>query len=220
MRAVEEQSPPPAHVVAASPLATALARALDTSAEWIWLLDGRAIPQPGALGALLAAAAAWPDERLCLLSSQLVAGDGTLLSAEAPLPQADDADVAADAFEKRTCALRVVGYGSLMVRADVLRRAMPPSGGAGADLVWSARVLAQGVGLLVPQSLAVREKGITARERVALLAGWARLLLSDAVAAREKPWIALIYFDRGRALIAEWARGRRSSASRPALPSR
>ena len=48
----------------------------------------------------------------------------------------------------------MAGYGSLLVRAEALRGVPAPPDGVGADLVWTARLLAHGVGLLVPQSVA------------------------------------------------------------------
>ena len=210
------QSVAPDRVVVTRSPASAVGQALDASAGWVWLLDGCAIPAPEALAELLRAATAWPDERLVLLSSQLVGADGKPLAAEAPLPQALDPDLAAEAFEHHTYSLRVAGYGTLLVRAEALRDAPPPSGGRGADLVWSARLLAQAVGLLVPQSVVTA----TPVERRSLVAGWARLLASDALADHEKPWAGYIYFNRAVDLIAESARARRHRAGRPTTPAR
>lgn len=212
------QSAVPDRVVTTSSFGAGVDQALGASAQWVWLLDGRAVPHPDALAELQRAAAAWPDERLVLLSSQLVAADGRPLAAEAPLPQALDPDLAAAAFEHHSYSLRVAGSGSLLVRAETLRDTPPPADQIGADLVWSARLLASGVGLLVPQSVATLSPA--RGESLRLLAGWGRLLASDALAAHEKPWAAFIYFERAVALIGDSVRGRRLNAAHPAALSR
>lgn len=214
--AVAAQSISPAEVVVTGSPADAVGKAREASAAWVWLLDGRAIPAPDALAELQHAAAAWPDDRLALLSSQLVGTDGRPLAAEAPLPQTLDPDLAAQAFEHHTYSLRVAGYGSLLIRTGSLRDALPPPGGIGAELIWSARLLRHGVGLLVPRSLAAA----TPAEHSRLLAAWARLLTSDALARHEKPWASYIYFNRAVALITGSARGRRPRAARPTTLSR
>jgi hypothetical protein len=215
-RAVAAQSVVPEQVVVAGSPAGAVRRALEVSAAWLWLLDARALPRPDALAELQRAAAGWPDERLVLLSSQLVDEGGSPLAAEAPLPQALDADLAAEAFEHRTYSMRVVGYGSLLIRTEALRAAPPPPGRIGADLVWSARLLTHGVGLLVPRSVA----RLSPTPRSRLMAGWARLLASHALATHEKPWAGYIYFNRTVELIAGSGQDRRPSAGRPKALSR
>lgn len=214
-----EQSLPPEQVIVASPdkpIETAVQQALDSQPEWIWLLGDGVRPRPRALEALVAAADAWPDAGLALLSSRLVDHDLHLLGAEAPMPQALDPDLAAAAFERRACSLRIASYGSLLVRAEAIRGAPPPAPAPGADLIWSARLLADAVGLLVPDSVATARPSPPAK----LLMAWLRLLASDALPAREKPWIAFIYLERASALIKTVARARRPAAPRHETPSR
>jgi hypothetical protein len=203
-------------VSAPNPLAAAGERSVAGAADWIWLLEAGTLPAADAVAALLERAESWPDGRICVLSSKLVDADGALLAMQAPMPQALDPDLAADAFERRTCSLRNATYGSLLVRAAVLRDLPPTVTGPGADLIWSARVLGSGVGLLVPSSLAVGVRATTLR----LLAGWARLLLSDAVPAREKPWIGFIYAERSMTLIANSVRALLGGEPRPEGPSK
>lgn len=215
--AVAAQSVPLDEVLVTSSPASAVGQAIEGTAQWIWLLDGRAIPRPDALAELQRAATAWPDERLVLLSSQLVDADEGPLAAEAPLPQALDPDLAAEAFAHHSYSLRVVGYGSLLVRAQALRNAPPPFAETGADLVWSARLLAHGVGLLVPRSVVTVS---TPPPRWRLVAGWAKLLASDGLATHEKPWAGFIYFERTLELITGASPGRRPRAARPRAPFR
>ncbi len=197
-----------------APLAAAAER-VGAEAAWVWLVEGATAPAPDALGVLLERADAWSDPRLCLLSSALVDGAGNLLGAEAPMPHALDPDLAAQGFERRTCPLRVASYGSLLVRADCLKANPPPPAGPGEDLMWSARLLTNRLGLLVPQSLAVAPSTRTGRERLKLLTGWTRLLLSDALPTREKPWIGFIYAERAAALMSDSAPAHRSGEAHP-----
>lgn len=208
LAALEKQSrrPDQALVLAPGPERAAGVGAAD--ADWVWLLDDDIAPRPDALEALLTAAVAWPKPDLCLLASQIVGPDGSLLEAEAPVPRVLDPDLAAEAFEHRACLLRIVGNGSLLVRAEVLRDAPPPDT-PGAELAWSARLLAESTGLLVPQSVAVRRQAAGHRRDSGLIAAWIRLLSSDALPTREKLWIAFIYAERAVALIRRSARGRR-----------
>jgi hypothetical protein len=222
IRALRAQSHPPERmqVVQGDRVAEAVEQALEDEPDWLWLLSGRFLPQPGALSALVDAAETWPDRRLSLLSSVLVASDGTPLSAEAPMPQVLEPELAVEAFERHTCSLRIAPYGSLLVRGSVLRSHPPPNLRAGADLVWSARLLADHVGLLVPRSIAVAADGAKASDRLRLLTAWTRLLVSDGLPRREKPWIAFIYLERAATLIGDWARGLRPGGHRRAALSR
>jgi hypothetical protein len=214
--AVQAQSRPPERVdVITSPAAAAQAEA-----EWVWLIEEGTLPRPDALAALLDTAAAWPADDLVLLASRLVAGDGALLPAEAPVPQALDPELAVRALELHAVSLRIVGYGSLLIRGDALRAAPPLDERPGADLIWSARLLGHAVGLLVPGSIVVARGARTGRDRAMLLAGWLRFLASDGLPQREKPWVAFIYAERAVNLIGSRGPARRPGAGRRAALSR
>lgn len=216
LRAVQAQSRPPDRVeVITSPGAAAQAEA-----EWVWLIEEGTLPRPEALAALLDAAAAWPTEDLVLAASRLVAGDGALLRAEAPVPQALDPELAVRALERHAVSLRIVGYGSLLIRGEALRATPPLDERPGADLIWSARLLGRGVGVLVPGSIAVAPGARTGRARARLLAGWLRFLASDGLPQREKPWVAFIYAERAVNLIGSRGPARRPGAGRRAALSR
>lgn len=201
------------------PLSAATERALDASPDWVWLLEGGTTPLPDALATLHDQVASWGDAQVRLLSSKLVDETGAVVQAEAPMPQALDPDLAAEGFERGVCSLRIASYGSLLLRGDAFGGSLPAMDGAGADLMWTARLLEDGVGLLVPESVVVAPVR-TWREQLELVRGWARLLASDALPAREKPWIGFIYAERAAALAVAAARGLRPGAIHHARPSR
>ncbi len=129
-----------------------------------------------------------------LLASKVVTPGGTTDPASLPVPEVLDADLVAEACARRLLAIRVVRPGSLLVRREV---ASPPPGGG--FMPWSARVLRQGPGLLVPGSVVLRTPGDARqerrRERTDVL-GLARLVASDALAYREKPWFVFHLAER------------------------
>lgn len=155
---------------------------LGTHADWLWLVDGSAIPRPPALGALLAAA-----ERLgpvtppIVLASTILDRGGRLAAGHAPLAPQDQTAVAVRTVALRVLHVRAVSGASLLVRADALR-SLSLAGPAGA-MVWTARLLRGGGGFLVPASLADGRAPVGARERVDTAA---RLLLGTALRPRER----------------------------------
>ncbi len=153
------------------------------AAEWFWLLDGMAVPEPTALGRLLEALdRLGPLPSPVLLASKVVTPDGSPEHGSVPVPRVKDPDLTAAAFEQRLLPIRVARRGSLLVhRRGVEERGLPRD-----DLRWSARLLKRELGLLVPWSVAVRPPRPPRRE----LLGWLALLLSDALETGEKPWFA------------------------------
>ena len=152
----------------------------EVDADWIWVVDDSLAPAPDALECLLAAAAdLGPLPSPVLLSSKVVMPDGAPDPASALVPRFMDPDLAIAAAERGLVSLRVVRPGSLLVRRHA---------GAPADdgLAWSARLLKDEPGYLVPASVGVRRtprRGRDLRERLALLRG-------DALERAEKPWFA------------------------------
>jgi hypothetical protein len=154
-------------------------------AAWLWLLDGTAVPRPGALRALLEAA-----ERLepvcppAALASRIVAGaDGRLAPAHAPIAPQGQTHVAMKTVGLRVLPVRAVTGGSLLVRA-----ADAPGPGREPALVWTARLLRDRPGFLVPASLAdARADPPRATARLLLggaLRGSERVRLAAEVAER------------------------------------
>ena len=158
-------------------------------ADWLWLLDGSAIPREDALERLLAVAEDPGDiPAPALLASKVERPDGALDPEYFVVPQVLDRDVAIGAFERRVVSLRVVGGGSLLVgRRFVEGSHLNPFAN---ELEWVARILGDAPGLLVPESVAVRT-GVGPGRARRLLGERLRLLLGNAIEPNEKPWFAL-----------------------------
>jgi hypothetical protein len=140
-------------------------------------------PQPEALERLLAAV-----ERLnelpapVLLASNVVTPGGSPDPGSLPVPEVLDPDLGAAACARRLLSIRVARPGSLLVHRRGLERLGLPT--AGREVEWTARLIKRGPGLLVPDSIAVRRPPTRRPD----LAGLLRLVLSDALERREKPW--------------------------------
>lgn len=117
-------------------------------------------------------------------------------------------------------ALRLARHGSLLVHRRAFAGDPPPWAGAPFwdDLVWSASLLRDELGVLVPQSVVVREAGGPRPSRVGPAL---RLLTGDALAPRERPWFAFRLAEEaiaavrgGRARDGDEARGAARRAPR------
>ena len=198
LAALDRQTRPPDEVVVARHAAgfqDAVRAALDRDMEWIWLLDGSVVPEPGALEGLLGSIGQLdllPEP--VLLASKVVSADGSPDPLSLPVPDVADPDLDYSAFDKRVLAVRVVRRGSLLVhRRGIERCGLPKLGFVffGDDLVWTARLLKPEPGLLVPGSVVVRHaasKREQASQRRASVGSGLRLLLSDGLELDEKPW--------------------------------
>jgi hypothetical protein len=171
--AIGRQTRPPDELVTAADLGRQV--------DWLWLVDGSTAPEPTALERLLEAlellGSLTPP---VLLASKVVTPDGSPDPGSLPIPQILDSDLAVAACERHLLSIRVARRGSLLVH----RRGLPHAGPERA-LEWTARLLRDAPGFLVPQSVAVRSP-VRRSDVGALL----RLVLSDALAPREKPWFA------------------------------
>ena len=160
--------------------------ALRTDADWFWLLEEGVEPRPEALDRLLDLLDRWdgppaPD----LLASKVVGADDSPDPAALPVPSVvGDQDLIVAAFERHAFPIRIARAGSLLVsRAVVTTHGLPA---AGRDLDWTARVLRDRLGLLVPESVVVRRPSAGGLELGARL----RLLLGNALRPGEKPLLA------------------------------
>lgn len=130
------------------------------AADWLWLLDGSAVPAPDALERLLAVLDDLGDlPAPALLAGTVVAADGELHPAALPLNRLTRKEVAIEACRRYLVAIRAARHGSLLVsraalQADGLPRADYVTGGD--DLEWTARLLRDADGYLVPASTALR----------------------------------------------------------------
>lgn len=163
-----------------------VARFSDTpsaAADWLWILDGTALPCPGALAALLSVA-----RRLdsivspVLLTTRIVGSDGCLAAAHVPVAPQNQTAMAVRTARMRVLPIRAATGGSLLVRREGL--AALPRPGMGPTLAWTAQHLREGGGFLVPSSLALaRPVAHPWLEQAAMAAG---LILGPGLNAKER----------------------------------
>jgi len=163
------------------------------AAEWLWLVEDGVAPEHGALGAFAAVLDDLGDlPAPMLLTGKVLTGYGDLhLASEPVLPLLDRA-VAVAAARRRLVSVRMARWGSLLVHRDAIARHGPPRAdfAAGADdLEWTARILRDAPGYLVPRSVA-RRAGPLRRPRHAR--NRLRMLRSDAWVAQEPVWWAFM----------------------------
>ncbi len=153
------------------------------AADWIWLLDGTALPCPGALAALLAAAHRLDTVAApILLASHILGSDGRSSPAHMPLAPQDQTAVAIRTAPLRVLLVRGVTGGSVLIRPG--RFTGSPRPGIAPMVAWTARLLRDGRGFLVPSSVA-RDRPV-ANPWVEQAALAARLLLGSALRPKER----------------------------------
>lgn len=175
-------------------LAEALPAALQSGAEWIWVLDGHAVPAPDALDRLLAHAEPDGLPAPVLLSSRVSLPDGSLHPDVLPWPEIFEKEISTAAVGQRLVSLRAARPGSLLVRAEAVRRHGPPRAdfvSHGEILEWTARILRDDRGYLVPASRAVRADRETPAPRRELR-NRARMLRGDTWGREEKLWFGFL----------------------------
>lgn len=133
---------------------------LAEGADWVWLLDGSAVPAPDALERLLSVL----DElgalpRPALLAGTVVGADGEPHPDALPMNRLTHKEVVVEACRRRLVAVRAVRHGSILVsRGAIERDGLPRADyvADGDDLEWTARLLRDAEGYLVPASTALR----------------------------------------------------------------
>ncbi len=193
----------------------ALTRAAALDDDWVWLLEGGVAPEPDALRALLDASPRFASPPV-LLSSRVLAADGSLDPGSTPVPDARRAERVVAALEQGYVAIRVARPGSLLVQARELERLGLTHTGAVVDreLEWTARLLRDGTGLLVPASVAVRQlvAGQLVRRAPVRIASSVRMFA--ALEPRGRSWFAFHLAGR----LAASARRRSADASQQGIP--
>src|SRR3954454_7120566 len=124
---------------------------------WLWLMDDDTVPEPGALAALLEGARRAGDDPTILLS-QALWRDGTLHPMNRPLVRADRPGEMASAAARGLVAVRTGSFVSLLARREVIDRCGNVRADFflwGDDFEWTARVLREASGYLVPESRVV-----------------------------------------------------------------
>ncbi len=196
-RAALTAEPAVSEVVQAGPRwHEAVQAGLHTDADWLWLVAAGVVPQEGTLAALLAALDL-PSEgpagelpRPVLLSSRIVARDGSPDQASEPWVPLIDRAVVMAAAAHGLAAVRFVRWGSLLVdRAVIERHGLPRKDfDKGADdLEWTGRILLDAAGFAVPASVAVREAPPATR-LAGELRGRARMLGGSGWEGAEPLW--------------------------------
>ncbi|MGI8557950.1 MAG: hypothetical protein ACR2ND_06545 [Solirubrobacteraceae bacterium] len=144
-------------------LAAGLRAARATGARWLWLLDGSSIPEPGALGGLLAGVDAVSQGAAAplLVSSRILSVSGHLCADAIPRHEIFEKERSVEATARCLVQLRTACHGSLLVSATAVDRFEPPRSDLppGIDLMeWSARLLRhdEDTGYLAAASVAVR----------------------------------------------------------------
>jgi len=207
VEALARQTRPPDDVVTLPPGGgDALPAGLSGQAVWVWLLDGSAVPEPAALETLLGFAGRGDGLPAAgLLASKVVLPGGALDKASLPVAQIRDPDLAISSFERRVLSIGAARRGSLLVHRSALEATQsrwPKLTPFADDLEWSARLLKDRPGLLVPGSVAVRSpRGHGARPPAVgpELTRRIRLLLGDAIEFGDKPWFAFRFVEEALA---------------------
>jgi len=208
-----------------------LQAALAGAADWLWLLDGSAVPGLDALEHLLAVLDDLGDlPAPALLAGTVVAADGEPHPAALPLNRLTRKEVAIEACRRHLVAIRAARHGSLLVsraalQADGLPRADYVTGGD--DLEWTARLLRDADGYLVPASTALRAITPPAGPSPAVptfrgVRNDVDMLRGPAWGGEEKLWVGfLVASDLARGLRAHpWAVGRVARGAWAGLRSR
>jgi hypothetical protein len=142
-------------VEAGGQLADGLRRALDSPAEWIWLLDGSVAPRAPALAALLEALDRVDGIREpVVLAGVVLDPDGRVDESRAAAYRPSEIDIALTAVGRRLLPIRAVAGPALLHRSAVAAERRVPGGppSPAATLELTARLLARGTGYLVPES--------------------------------------------------------------------
>jgi hypothetical protein len=169
--------------------------------DWIWAVDASVVPEPAALERLLA-----PLDHLgslptpALLAGRILTPAGELDPDSLPFAETRDPELLVTGFERKLLGVRVARRGSLLIRRSAVERCGPPRARRRLlrdDLEWTARLLRDEVGVLVPASVAVRRPGTAHGKVPALreLASLLELILGDALRLREKPWYTVRLVD-------------------------
>lgn len=135
--------------------------AYDRGHDWLWLLDDDTIAQPSALEQLFDAYSRFEDgKRPRLLVSKVVWTDGSLHTMNQPLPKFSDLEKLSLSVEHATLSIRSTTFVSCLIRRDLVARYGFPVADYfiwGDDTEFTARVLRENFGVLVPSSVVVHK---------------------------------------------------------------
>ncbi len=140
----------------------ALEAAYADDATWVWLLQGAPLPRADALARLLGAVR--PDgagSDAAIVAGLVVDQHGEPIGAQVPAGRERETEDVLRLARQRLLPIRRAGFGSTLVNRDALRSHGLPHErfGAYAPQEWTARVLSDSAGYLVPASVAVAQPG-------------------------------------------------------------
>ena len=147
----------PENVGGAGGYARGLRAALELDLDWNWMLDDDAFPEPECLEALIAGierAPRHPD----LMTSAVRWSDSTLHPMNRPWLRVNRRAEFAEAAASGLALVRAATSVSTLVSRDSLTRHGFPPAHYGVwidDIEWTARILREGTGYLVPESVTV-----------------------------------------------------------------
>lgn len=171
----------PVTVVASG--ADALARAVRSeSSEWIWLLAPGAQPRDDALACLLRAAEATPEAPPKLLAGTVCDAGGGVIVRELPAADIHSPEII-DAVSRHTLPLRSTTLANCLVRRDCfVRHGLPDTRRYGpyAGAQWSAVVLREETGYVVPDCIVTLTGSRGRRDALTSIPSLARMLRTGA----------------------------------------
>jgi GT2 family glycosyltransferase len=136
-----------------------IARATAAGWEWLWVMDDDTIPRPDALARLLEASDGLA-ETPALLASRIEWTDGRLHPMNLPRVDVRDLERLLDATQRSLLPMRWSTFPSLLIRRDAVERFGPPRKAFfiwSDDLDFTARILREERGYIVPGSVAVHK---------------------------------------------------------------
>lgn len=196
-RALASAPGAPQFVVEATRLRAGLERALASGADWIWVLDGSAVPRPDALATLLAGldrADGLPAPSL--LTGVIVGPDGRVAADRPPWYRRYKLHIAVEAADRALLPVRG-SVGPTLVSRAAVETCLPPANAPvapGAVLEWTATLLRERTGYLVPESESETAAG--ARDPLRSPAMAARLILGRAVTRPDRVGLILELAER------------------------
>lgn len=138
-----------------------IARAMADGIDWIWTLDDDSIAADDALAKLFDAFDRFPaSDKPVILASKVLWTDGTLHPMNIQKPKLYNPQQQFLAAECGTMSIRFTSFVSMLIRRDAIEQHGLPIAEYflwNDDVEWSARLLRQSLGVLVPASVVIHE---------------------------------------------------------------
>ncbi len=181
-------------------------QAYEAGFDWLWLLDDDVVPEPAALASLFEASTAVPElPEPYLLASKVLAPDGRLHPDHVPFPDTKRVPHAVRSVSGGLLPLRASSFASVIIsRAAVRDHGLPVKSYFDRSYAreYSARLLREGIGFVVPRSVARLERAPGAASRDDLyrdVRNTVFMMRGDAWMGREKVQLAIDLAPKARA---------------------